>query len=244
MYFTIIKNLISSAMNKTARRASQKPGKAPDAARGGRPALISPARILDEARGIPARELTMPVIARRLGVNPAALYYHFESRDALLAALSQQLVSDFTLKAPDPRRWRGWLHGTLSELFRFLLANRVILEVNDWSRLPVLSLRLIESVLQTLTRAGFSGEEALRIWVTASHLVHGTARTIHDAQGSAQTRQRELSSLLSDLGEEAPLTRAVLEAAPGKDYLEVMNGTLGWFIDSLPSPRRSSGGAA
>lgn len=228
-------------MSKTRQEAA---GEAQPKARraNGRPAVLTRERILDEARQVPARELTMPVVARRLGVNPAALYYHFDSRDALLAALGERLAVDFQLREPDPGRWREWLLDAATELHRFLLANPVILAVEDWSRVARIGLPLVENVLETLERAGFGTEEAWSAWSVVSNYAYSNARTLHDAprfRAAAATVSAE--EQLSQAGRPLPRTLAAITLMSGRDAAQTFHGTLRWLIGILPEPGKAAG---
>lgn len=204
---------------------------------GGRPARISRARILDEARQIPARELTMPVIARRLGVNPAALYYHFESRDSLVAALGARLAAEFPLPAPDPAHWRRWLLTMARALLRFFSANPVILSVRDGSHISRVGTVLFESALETLERAGFSSEEALRLWKILTNHIYAEARFAFD-RGSVPTRVRKLSAeeMVAIYGRDLPRTREVIAKLAKHQPADLNDEWLRWLIALLPEP--------
>jgi AcrR family transcriptional regulator len=204
---------------------------------GGRPARISRERILDEARRIPANELTMPKVAERLGVNAAALYYHFESRDALLAELSALLVNDFVLRPADSQHWRDWLLGTAEELFRFFLANPVALSVQDWSRLARLGLPLLDAVLGTLEGAGFEDREADYIWSVVSSYVYFQARAFNDMPEQVRKeRERSIEAFAQRGGLVTPRTRAYYLKSLHEDTREFVADALRWMIAGLPSP--------
>src|ERR1700756_3174848 len=112
-----------------------KPGLAPDTKpavdRGGRPAVISREKVLDAARQLRSHELTMNAVAERLGVQRASLYYHFKSRQDLIAALGAEAAREMTIPRPDPARWRHWLEQAATGLFDMLCANPVFLELEN-----------------------------------------------------------------------------------------------------------------
>jgi AcrR family transcriptional regulator len=203
----------------------------------GRPARISRERILDEARQIPARELSMHVIARRLGVNVAALYYHFESRDALFGALVAQLSTEFPVPVPDPAHWRQWLLTIGHDLTRFLIANPVILSVRDASQLSHVGAVLFESVLETLEPAGFSSEEALRVWKVLTNHIYAEARFAYD-RGAVQGRARKVSAkeMASMYGRDLPRTREMIAKLAERTTGEWLEDWLRWLIALLPEP--------
>lgn len=210
----------------------------PAAARsGGRPAQISRDIILEHARQVPAHELTMPVIARRLGVKPAALYYHFASRDALLAALGAHLVTELKLRPPDPARWRAWLLATATDLHRFLSDNPVILALEDWSQLNRIGLPLIENMLSTLEDAGFSMMEAMHVWSVLANYAYSNARILNDATRFSAANWKDLQAeARTQVGADLPRTRALLDATGQIDPAAYFQQSLRWLIASLPAP--------
>jgi AcrR family transcriptional regulator len=130
----------------------------------GRPARISRNDIIAEARKIPAKELSLSLIARRLGVKMPSLYNHFESREALLTALSAQLASELKVRPPDPEHWREWMAATAGDLYKFFAANPVILEMES-SRLVASGVApIMEAAMETLQRAGFKPVDSLLVW--------------------------------------------------------------------------------
>ena len=87
--------------------------------------------MLDTARSLSAEELTMPEVAKILGVKTPALYHHFSSREALIGEVGQQLFSDMPIPDPDSANWREWLHDINMRLYRFVLANPLLIEAAD-----------------------------------------------------------------------------------------------------------------
>lgn len=209
--------------------------------RGGRPALLSRERILDVARHIPARELTMPVVARRLDVSAAALYRHFESRDALLAALGLELAEGFELRAADPAAWREWLLHASEALFRFLIDNPVILAAPDWVYVDGMGKRLLETAYATLEGAGFDTVTAVETWgVVAGHAYLG-ARLLHDVPAPDDATARRLAA-----DHNAHRWLALADARGTTDQRELLVHSLRWLVSILPaptapSPRRKNG---
>lgn len=204
-------------------------------ASGGRPAKISRERILEEARQLGAGELTFPRIAERLGVRPPALYYHFKSREALLNALALELAKEFDLKPGNPKRWRPWLKETTLRFFDFLLANPSVLEVGNWRGLARFGMPLMETVLETLKAAGYSINEAGRIWEAVSNIAYSDARVLIDLS-RAGPLPLPPSNPDQLAGRPVPLTRAY-SASQSTDHREHLAGTLHWIIAALPRPR-------
>ncbi len=209
-------------------------------ARGGRPAQISRDCILAEARLVPAEELTMPRIASRLGVNAAALYYHFESRDALLAELGSLVVSEFRARPADSEPWRDWLERTTLEVSRFLLANPVILEVENWSRVAKITAPMLESVLGILDEAGFGASEALQIWSVLANIAYAQARLLHDASRLDAKKRQQADEQYRIYAQHFPRIRAAVTRLGPNDPKQAFAETVRWLIALLPDPVSST----
>ncbi len=178
----------------------------------------------------------MPLIASRLGVNPAALYYHFESRDALLAELSSLVISEFRPQPAEPRHWRLWLEHTTLEVSRFLLANPVILEVENWSRVARIGAPLLESALVTLEEAGFAATEALRIWSVLGNVAYAQARLLHDVSRLDAKKQQQAAEQYEAYAQHFPRIRAAMARLGSDDPKRAFAETVHWLIALLPEP--------
>ena len=109
--------------------------------------ILSAARELFTKRGV--QQTSLRDIAEHLGVTKPALYYHFESREALLASLVQPLIDDCEAFMAE-RAGSGpvEIRALLSDYFDLLYRHRVLLTllVRDLSTLGALDLvpRLLE----------------------------------------------------------------------------------------------------
>jgi AcrR family transcriptional regulator len=179
----------------------------------------------------------MPLVAAQLGVNAAALYYHFESRDALLTELSSQVISDFRVEQVDPKRWRDWLERTTLDMCRFLLANPVLFKVENSAQVIKVGAPILESVLQGLEKAGFSPAKALQVWTVLGTIVYAQTRMLHDASRlDARTKQQALERYAA-YAQKFPRFRAAV-ARPGSDDPEqVFAASVHWLISIIPAPR-------
>lgn len=94
-------------------------------------AKLSPDRILDEALAILATAgltgLTMRGLARRLGIDPMALYHYFEDKDALLAGAADRSFAALRPRIPKTRDWRARVRAVARAYFRTLLRSRELL---------------------------------------------------------------------------------------------------------------------
>lgn len=205
-------------------------------ARGGRPPLISRERILEVARQIPARELTMPAVALRLGVSAPALYRHFESRDALLGALGSLLSEEFAIRPADPHRWREWLLDTAVDFYVFLAANPVILTVSGWSHVDRMGQPLLDAAYATLEGAGFDIVEATEIWGLVAGNAYLRARLLHDAPADPEALRRAQTRIDSRHDGNARRWQDFVDARGTTDPRELLVHSVRWLVSTLPEP--------
>ena len=138
-------------------------------------------RFIDE-RGL--RELTMRRLGAYLGVEGMALYRYLPGREALLDAVVESVVDelygdpDLGLEAPGS--WVDYLQRLAHGLRRIALAHPEVFPLvatrppaAPWVRPPLRSLRGIESLLQVMTSAGFSDEDAAAVYRAFSSFLLG-----------------------------------------------------------------------
>lgn len=176
----------------------------------------------------------MPIVAKRLDVSAAALYRHFESRDALLAALGAQLAGSFELHPADPADWRNWLLETCESLFRFLVDNPVILAVPDWAYVESMGGRLLEAAYATLEGAGFDTVTAIETWGVVSGHAYLGARLLHDVP--AQNNPAILRGATDD---NTQRWLAFAKARGTTDQHQLLVHSLRWLVSILPEPGQS-----
>ncbi len=133
----------------------------------GRPRLskatvVGRALALADAGGVDA--LTIRRLAQDLGVTPMALYWHFRSKDELLAGLADQVWSEIDAEvdaaAPWPAQLRGLLESLVSVLRAHPAAAQLILSSEKHS---AAFLHATEVTLEVLRGAGFDAEHASEI---------------------------------------------------------------------------------
>ncbi len=105
--------------------------------------------------------LTARRLAARLGVQAGAIYWYFESKQQLLAAMADRMVEDF---CSNPMPTGSWDEQVTSEALRL---RRLLLSRRDGARLLVMSLGvgvnifcIAERFLHILRKAGFQPEVA------------------------------------------------------------------------------------
>ena len=123
--------------------------------------------------------LTMRRLARALNRDPMILYRHARNKAALLDGVAETVLAQLKVDATDPD-WLAQLR-TVARNYRALaLAHPHTVPLIVTRPLatplglrPLGTLRPLEDVLTLLTRAGFSGPEALHIYRALFGFLHG-----------------------------------------------------------------------
>jgi AcrR family transcriptional regulator len=180
--------------------------------------------ILDAAEAVAAEgfdALTMRAVAARLGAVPMALYNHFATKEQLVDALLDRVLSRFE---PEPAT-KDWAE----DFRRFARAHRRLLVAHPWAVAPLFtqpnpgmsSVRIGEHALGILRRGGFSNARAVAAFSGIIALNYGwssftTARDL-DPQGPSH----DVGAMLAQLPPtEYPLTVDVADemGAYGSDH--------------------------
>jgi AcrR family transcriptional regulator len=142
-----------------AQTAADEAGKA----RLSKAAVVDRALALSDAEGLDA--LTIRRLATELGVTPMALYWHFRSKEELLAGLVERVWSEIDTNVDEAADWPQQLRGLLESLLRVLRehpsASTLLLtgeKLNSEAALVA-----TETTLEVLRRAGFDPERAAAI---------------------------------------------------------------------------------
>ena len=117
---------------------------------------------LADAEGLDA--LTIRRLAAELGVTPMALYWHFRSKEELLAGLGDQSGASSTPTSIRLRRGTLQLRGLLESLVHVLRAHPCASQLSSTARRTAAPLRMRgpETALEVLRRGGFDAEQAAR----------------------------------------------------------------------------------
>lgn len=127
---------------------------------------------LIDTDGLPA--LSMPRLAEHLGVGTMSLYRHVDTKDDLLDAVAERLVSSVEVPDGEPADWEsrvvGYLRSVRAEALRHpalarLLADRGLTTGSVFDQL--------EAVHSILCAAGFSVRDAVRAFYTLLTYVFG-----------------------------------------------------------------------
>lgn len=144
---------------------------------------LSRARMLACALEIIDREgvekLSMRRLARALDHDPMSLYRYADNKAALLDGVAETVLNRLTVDSDDPD-WMAQLRAVAHRYRELALThpNVVPLLVTRPLATPLAlrprgTLRPLEAVLTLLTRAGFSGPDALHIYRALFGLLHG-----------------------------------------------------------------------
>ena len=133
--------------------------------------IVAEAVILADREGIAA--LSMRRLAQGLNVEAASLYNHLSGKEALLDQMVEAVLAEISPAVPGPD-WRGALRA-------HYLQEQTALMRHPWAsglfvarpNMGPAMLARIESILATLTGAGFSLTEADHAWNALDSLLHG-----------------------------------------------------------------------
>ncbi|MEU9080204.1 TetR/AcrR family transcriptional regulator C-terminal domain-containing protein [Kitasatospora sp. NPDC004745] len=124
-------------------------------------------------------KLSMRRLARALDHDPMSLYRHAPNKAALLDGVAETVLNQLEVDSTDPD-WAAQLRAVARRYRRLALAhpNVVPLLVTRPLATPLAlrpkgTLRPLEAVLTLLTRAGFTGPDALHIYRALFGLLHG-----------------------------------------------------------------------
>ena len=177
---------------------------------------LTPERILDAAEAVAAQGfdlLTMRAVATRLEAVPMALYNHFATKEQLIDALLDRVLSRFE-PAPPSDDW-------IEDLRGFAGAHRRLLVDHAWAVAPLFTqpnpglgaVRIGEHVLGILRRGGLPNDRAVATFSGLIAINYGwssftTARDL-DPEGPSQDVTASLKQLPRAV---FPLTVDVAEA--------------------------------
>jgi TetR/AcrR family transcriptional regulator, tetracycline repressor protein len=147
---------------------------------------------LADTEGIDA--VTIRRLATELGVTPMALYWHFRTKEDLLAGLGDRVLDDVELPAPTGD-WSADIRAALVALVTamrphpqvaHLVAERVMAHPKG--------LALTETALRTLDEAGFAEEPAsyLAMQALRAAVTMVTGDQVDDSGTSAEEREAHL----------------------------------------------------
>jgi AcrR family transcriptional regulator len=138
--------------------------------------LAAALKIID-ADGVDA--LSMRRLARALDRDPMILYRHAPNKAALLDGVAETVLAQLTVDPADPD-WSAQLRTVARRYRRLSLAHPHVVPLlvtrplaTPLALRPQGTLRPLEDILTLLTRAGFSGSDALHIYRALFGFLHG-----------------------------------------------------------------------
>jgi AcrR family transcriptional regulator len=154
-----------------------RPPAAPRQAKLTRERVLAAALELVDRDGIEG--LSMRRLAAALGRDPMSLYRHAPNKAALLDGVAEAVLAQLHIDSTDTD-WADQLRGVARDYRRLALAHPHVVPLlvtrplaTPLTRRPPGMLRPLEDILALLTRAGFSGADALHIYWALSGFLHG-----------------------------------------------------------------------
>ncbi|MFC8716264.1 TetR/AcrR family transcriptional regulator C-terminal domain-containing protein [Kitasatospora sp. NPDC057198] len=109
--------------------------------------------------------LSLRRLAKVLGVQPAALYWHIKDKQELLDLMAEEMLAgEFAaLRPPAPEEpWQDWLRDLAWRLRRSLRTHRDGARIFAGARPVRGTLQVMDQLVVVLLRAGFGPQDALR----------------------------------------------------------------------------------
>lgn len=157
-----------------------------------------------DAEGLEA--VTIRRLATELGVTPMALYWHFRTKEDLLAGLADRVLEAVEL----PERGGDWVADIRAAMHALVTAMRPHPQVAHLVPTRIVQhpkgLDLTERALQTLSDAGFSPQPAGQLAMQAMRAVVGmvTSDPVDDSGMSPEERGAELRTKRAHLASLPP----------------------------------------
>jgi TetR/AcrR family transcriptional regulator, tetracycline repressor protein len=144
----------------TTTQHNEGPAREADRTRLSKAAVVDRALALADAQGLDA--LTIRKLAHELGVTPMALYWHFRSKEELLAALGDRVWTEINIDLDPAADWAGQLRALLQSLVSMLrshpCASQLLLSGEKLH--SEASMQAAEVALDVLQRGGFDTKHA------------------------------------------------------------------------------------
>lgn len=170
--------------------------------------VVEGALTLADAEGLEA--VTIRRLAKRLGVTPMALYWHFRNKDELLDGMAARIFEEVDPSVDASVTWQEQLRTLLGSMLDALRAHpsvAVLLSTRTVSSEE--SLRATEVALDILRRGGFSPTEATQL------ARHALSTVVNLVGGEPGVVAREESEKLLETRRRA---RLFLESLPPERY--------------------------
>ncbi len=141
--------------------------------------IIKGAFELAEEIGIDS--LSMPLIARHLGVGVTSIYWYFRRKDDLLNAMTERALKQYAVATPyvEAKDWRETLANHARVMRKTFLASPILSDLilvrSALSpRVAQQGVLVVEQAIENLAEAGLSPEDAFDTYSAVSVLVRGS----------------------------------------------------------------------
>jgi AcrR family transcriptional regulator len=194
--------------------------------------------------------LSMRRLAEAVGRDPMVIYRHVPNKAAVLDGVAEIVFAQLAVDATDTD-WAGQLRAVARDFRRLALAHPQVVPLLVTRPLstplglrPLAVVRPLEDILELLTRAGFSGADALHIYRALFGFLHG--HVLNELQEVVE-RPEETDEVLR-LGlyrlpiDEFPLVRGLAPVLAGYDGPSELERGLDILLSglsaTLPGPAR------
>ncbi|MEE2058507.1 TetR/AcrR family transcriptional regulator [Rhodococcus artemisiae] len=124
--------------------------------------------------------LSMPMLARHLGIGVTSIYWYFRKKDDLLTAMADHVLRESVRSTPsvEPSDWRGTLQNHARTVRRMFLGNPILCDLilirpSLSANVAKLGARHNENVIAGLVESGFTLADAVGIYSSIQLHVHG-----------------------------------------------------------------------
>ena len=163
--------------NRTTHRSASAPGTADADGRITRAKVLAAALEIIDRDGVDG--LSMRRLGQALGRDPMVLYRHAPNKAALLDGVAEIVLDQLSVDTTAPD-WADQLRTVAREFRRLAMAHPRVVPLLVTRPLatplglrPRGTLRPLENILELLTRAGFTGPDALHIYRALFGFLHG-----------------------------------------------------------------------
>lgn len=176
---------------------------------------------LAEEKGVQA--VSIRQVAKRLGVTPMALYWHFKNKDDLLDAMVGWLYGQMDFSIDESAVWQDQLRSIVAAEVEVLRAfpQTAMLILSRGSTAPN-ALTEVETTLGVLRRGGFSPSDASRVLTYLETII------------SLVARESLLASPGEDDGDWQRQVQSTIESLPPERYPNILEAAE--HLGSAPDP--------
>lgn len=161
--------------------------------------------------------LSMPMLARHLGIGVTSIYWYFRKKDDLLTAMADRVLRESVRSTPTVTAsdWRGTLRNharTVRSTFlgNPLLCDLVLIRPSLSANVARLGARHNENVVAGLVDAGFTLVDAVNVYSTVQLHVHGmiVLQRLQDRNRMSESPSSAYYEILPVSQESTPLLAA------------------------------------